>query len=92
MIHSLAGGKIKDLDFADFVKVEILEGLDAGKIMWFITDILDLAANNNVLVPLGFGNTPTLAKVLKIERNLSSHVAPIPIKKAKMIIKKLTQQ
>ena len=88
MIHSLAGGKIKDLDFADFVKVEILEGLDAGKIMWFITDIIELNVGDKVLVPVGFSNSPTVAKVLKIERNLSSQLSPIPIKRAKEIIKK----
>ena len=88
MIHSLAGGKIKNLDFADFVKVEILKGLDAGKIMWFITDIFDLDINDKVLVPLGPNNSPTVAKVLKIERNLSSQLSPIPIKRAKEIIKK----
>lgn len=88
MIHSLAGGKIKDLDFADFAKVEILDGETQGKISWYITNILDLNVGDTVLVPVGLNNTQTPAKVLKIERNLSSQVSPIPIKRAKEIIQK----
>ena len=88
MIHSLAGGKIKDLDFADFAKVEILDGEAQGKISWYITNILDLNVEDTVLVPVGLNNTQTPAKVLKIERNLSSQVSPIPIKRAKEIIQK----
>lgn len=86
MIHSLAGGKIRDLDFADFVKVKLID-TEPDKILWYTTDLIDLNEGDTVLVP--FGAQSAQAIVLKIERNLSSQVAPIPIKRAKNIIKKI---
>lgn len=88
MIHSLAGGKLKDLDFADFAKVQLITD-EPDKILWYITDILDLNIGDIVLVPVGINNALEQATVLKIERNVSSHVAPIPIKRAKLIYKKI---
>ena len=86
MIHSLAGGKLKDLDYADFVKVELLT-VEPKKIAWYITDILDLKGGDKVKVP--FGTQTAEAIVLKIEHNVSSHNAPLPIKRTKYIIKKI---
>lgn len=88
MIHSLAGGKLKDLDYADFVKVKF-EYLGEEKIGWYITDIIDLKIGDTVLIPYGFPATELHGIVQKIERNLSSQVAPIPIKRTKCIIKKI---
>lgn len=88
MIHSLAGGKIKDLEFADFVKVKF-DYLGETKLGWYITDIIDLAINDKVIIPYGYANIELAGQVEKIERNVSSQVAPIPIKRAKYIIKKL---
>ena len=87
MIHSLAGGFLRELDYADFAKVEILSGDNTGKVFWYIFDILDLKVGDRVKVPL-FNNEED-GVVLKIERNLSAQVAPISIKRAKAILKKL---
>jgi len=88
MIHSLAGGKIRYLEYADFVKVRF-NNQDEIKVCWFLTDIIDLTTGDKVIV-----STPTNSEVVgvveKIERNLSSQLAPIPIKRAKYIIKKIT--
>ena len=86
MIHSLAGGKMRDLDFCDFAKVKII---DTNEIRWYIFNILDLNLGDKVLVPFGIKNELVTAEVIKIERNLSEQVAPIPIKRAKEIYKKL---
>ncbi len=88
MIHSLAGGKIKDLEFADFVKVRF-DYLGENKIGWYTTDILELKIGDKVVVPYGYPASELVGTVEKIERNLSSQLAPIPIKRAKNIIKKL---
>lgn len=53
MIHSLAGGKLKDLDYADFVKVKF-EYSGEGKIGWFVTDIIDINIGDTVIIPYGF--------------------------------------
>lgn len=88
MIHSLAGGKIKDLEYADFVKVRF-EYQGDNKVGWYITDIFDLNIGDKVVVPYGYSAQEFVAIVKKIERNLSSQLSPIPIKRAKSIIKKL---
>ena len=88
MIHSLAGGKLKDLDYADFVKVKF-EYSGEEKIGWFVTDIIDINIGDTVIIPYGFPVVEIRGIVQKIERNLSSQVAPVPIKRAKYIIKKL---
>lgn len=92
MIHSLAGGKIREMEIQDFAKVEIIEGLEEGKIFWYISPFLQLKIGDFVLVPLGRSNAPTRAKVLKIEKNLSAQVAPVPISRAKQIIKILNEK
>ncbi len=89
MIHSLAGGKMRDLEMADFVKVEIIDCEQQGTIRWYIFDTIDLKINDFVLVPFGIKNATCTAKVLKIERNLSAQNSPIPIKFAKSIIRKI---
>ncbi len=90
MIHSLAGGVIKDLSILDYAKVIILEGENAGQTRWYAYDIIDLKINDIVLVPSGFVKTEK-AKVLKIERNLSAQTAPIPSKKVQYIIEKIKE-
>ena len=59
MIHSLAGGSIRDISFLDFAKVEILEGVQKGSWFWYITDIPNLKAQDEVFVPLGATNQRT---------------------------------
>lgn len=88
MIHSLAGGKIKDLEFADFVKVRF-EVAGEQKLGWYITDIVDLQVGSSVEIPYGYPPKQIIGTVQKIERNLSNQVAPVPIKRAKYITKKL---
>ena len=85
MIHSLAGGKMRDMDIVDFAKVEIIE---SGEVRWYITNILGLKVGDIVKVPT-LPNNLTNAKVLKIEKNVSAQCAPIPIKRAKEIFSKV---
>jgi len=87
MIHSLAGGFLRELDYADFAKVKILSGGNAGKVFWYTTDILGLKVGDRVEVPLL--NSVEVGIVEKIELNLSAQVAPVSIKRAKAIIKKI---
>ena len=87
MIHSLAGGVIKDLGIYDFAKVEFVEGENQGSIGWYINPFIQLKINDIVLVPVGIGGKLVRAKVLKIERNVSEQVAPISAKRAKEIFK-----
>ncbi len=84
MIHSLAGGSLKDLEYASFAKVEILSGIFAGDKYWYIACGQEIEGSV-VLVPIGKNNTLVEAKVLRIDKNISAQVAPIPIKRAKRV-------
>ncbi len=86
MIHSMAGGDIKNLRYADFVKVEILEGESVGS-KFFYLSIDGVIEGMVVLVPVGVNNVPTKAKVLRVDKNVNSQVSPVPIKCAKSVIK-----
>ncbi len=87
MIHSLAGGFVKELDYADFVKVKILDGEDEGKLFWYKTDLIDIKIGDRVEVKLK--NQIHVGEIVKIERNLNSQTAPIPIKRVQSVLRKL---
>lgn len=83
MIHSLSGGTIKDIGFYNFAKV----ALESGEVMFFIYNI-PLEVGDKVVVPVGKTNKPTTATVLSLKPNISSRLAPFPVKHMKEIIKK----
>ena len=89
MIHSLAGGDIKKIQINDFAKVELLEGSSKGSIFWYISKVPTLAAGDSVLVPFGSRNALTRAKVLRVDKGVSSQCSPIPTGHAKEIYSKL---
>lgn len=83
MIHSLAGGDIRGDKFFDFAKVELLDGANAGSIRWYLS-IFGLQVGDVVVVPDGY--LTAKAKVLQIDKNVSSFSAPIPPKRAQEIL------
>ena len=87
MIHSLAGGVLSDNKKLDFAKVEILSDYYSGT-FWYITEIPNLKVGDVVVVPFGEREIFVEGKVLKIDKNISSQTAPIPIKRAKKILKR----
>ena len=89
MIHSLAGGDVRDIRYCDFAKVQILEGVHTGDIFWYITEVKGLKAQDKVIVPLGASNIETLAVVLRVDKNVSAYSSPVPVKRAKKVIKKV---
>ena len=86
MIHSLAGGNLGNEQYLDFALVEIVDGKNVGK-FWYKTKLRGLNIGDIVLVE--FGREKVKAKVVRVDKNVSSFASPIPIKKAKEIIKKL---
>ena len=87
MIHSLAGGDIRGQQLYDFAKVELIDGTNIGDIRWYTFSIIDLQVGDTVVVPNGY--LTAKAKVLQIDKNVSSFSAPIPPKRAKEILYKL---
>ena len=89
MIHSEAGGEIRGEDYNDFAKVEILEGNEQGKQLWFITTIFGLEVGDKVLVPVGVIKMGTLGKVVRIDKGVSSFCSPVSPKHAKYVLRKV---
>ena len=87
MIHSLAGGDIRGEKFSDFAKVQMLESANVGDIRWYTYNMLELKEGDEVVVPNGY--LTAKAKVLAIQKNVSSFSAPVPLKHAKSILYKV---
>ena len=65
--------------------IEIVDGVFKGEIYWYITEIVALKENDFVYVPFGKNNTLLKAKVLRIDKNVSTRTTPIPFKRLKKI-------
>lgn len=89
MIHSMAGGEIGKVSYSDYAKVQITQGNLAGKIFWYKSTIPNLDVGDDVIIPFGANNMRIAGKVVKIDKNVSSQVAPIPYRQAKQIIRKI---
>ena len=86
MIHSLAGGNIQSLKVADFVKVQIVSNPFTNDIYWYIACGSE-QVGDTVVVPFGKNNTLVQGKVLRIDKNVCSQVSPVPLSKAKKVVK-----
>ncbi len=82
MIHSMSGGIIKDRGAYTFVKVRF-EGEERP--YWYISDF-SVEEGDRVTAPFGRADMPREATVVKVERNVSGQVTPIPLKAAKKLI------
>lgn len=84
MIHSMSGGVLSEFDNHTFVKVTFD---DAPTPYWYVTDF-EVSVGDRVLAPFGaYGGKA--ATVVRVEENVSGQVAPVPVKRAKKLIKKL---
>lgn len=84
MIHSCAGGVIREKKFLTLAKVEILQ---TKEIRWFISNLPLLEVGDEVIVPFGRENIEVRAKVLRIDKSVSEQVAPVPCKSLKEILR-----
>jgi len=86
MIHSLAGGRIGNEQYLDIAFVELLEGVNKGAKTYY-KSIKNLAVEDIVLV--SYNEEKIKAKVIRIDKNISSYSCPIPVRRLKEIIKKV---
>lgn len=84
MIHSCAGGVIRDKKLFTLAKVEILS---TGDIRWYISNLPLLEVDDEVIVPFGRENVETRAKVLRVDHDVSEQVTPIPARRLKEILR-----
>lgn len=87
MIHSLAGGVLKEKKVLDLAKVEILDDYYSG-VFWYVSNIKNLKENDIVLVPFKNGDITLKAKVLRVDKKVKEDAAPIPVKRLQTIISK----
>lgn len=92
MIHSMAGGRLGNVDFSDYAKIELLQGSLAGKMFWYRSPFVELELNDEVIVPFGNDGLKVLGKVVRIDRAVSSQNSPVPASKAKSIIRILDRK
>ena len=85
MIHSMSGGVLSEYGTYTFVKVKF-EGDDRP--YWYVCDF-DVSEGDRVSAPFGAGGMGKPATVLRVEQNVSGQVSPIPIKRAKKLLRKL---
>ena len=84
MIHSMSGGVIKDTGSYTFVKI-LFDGEETPR--WYISEF-DLDEGDRVTAP-DFNNRVAPATVVRVERNVSGQVTPVPVRRAKKIISKI---
>lgn len=87
MIHSCAGGVVREKRFFDFAKVQIL---DTGVIAWYVCDLPLVAVGDVVIVPFGKDDARCKAKVLRLDRGVSEQTCPVPAKHAKAVLEVCT--
>ncbi len=86
MIHSLAGGELKNEKIFNLAKLEF-EDLQ-GQYFWYIFENIKLEQGDFVLAPFGIIDNLKPAKVIKVEYNVNSKNFTIPYKRLKKIYKK----
>ena len=91
MIHSLAGGKMRDYDgFLDLAMVRILEGPDEGQCKWFRLPFIQTLVYEFVLVPTSH-DTMSKGQIVKIRYNvLNSPSFYMPTYRIDDIIRKVS--
>lgn len=87
MIHSLAGGSIREKRIEDFALVQILDEPYKTQKFWYLTGGIDVAINDKVIVPV---KTHRLyGVVIRVDKGVMQGQTPVPINIAKEIIKKV---
>lgn len=85
MIHSMSGGVLDEYGTYTFVKVR-LDGDERP--YWYVCDF-QVSEGDRVLAPFGVSGVGRPALVMRVEQNVSAQVSPIPIKRAKKLLRKL---
>ena len=87
MIHSLCGGKLRDNQIFDIVKVKFLNNPFAGeRPYWYKSDIRDLKEGDKVIAPFGAKEEAFIACVIRVDRGVNEQNTPIPASKMQYLI------
>ena len=86
MIHSLAGGEIRDKEYFTCVLVEMSAGAEK-KLFWYKATINGIIEGDEVIVPLGANNARIQGVVKRVVKNVTNDRSPVPVNRLKEIIK-----
>lgn len=89
MIHYMGGGVLSEYGSYTFVKA-VFDADEQKRPYWFVAEF-DVDEGDRVLAPYGAAGLGKPATVVKVERNVSGQVAPVPPKRARRLINKLTE-
>lgn len=82
MIHSLAGGKLRDNSIFDIAKVKFINNPFAlDRPYWYKSNISFLKEGDKVLAPFGKDEILYEAIVVRIDKNVNEQNAPFPASK-----------
>lgn len=84
MIHSMSGGILKDPGSYTFVKIAFDDDPEKTP-YWYVSDF-SVAAGDKVSAPRGRADMPARATVLRVEKNVSGQVTPVPLRSAKKLL------
>ena len=85
MIHSTAGGKLKEYGYNDIAKVEYLDTQEKAFVLCTLEDIKE-----GDIVAVAYANFEEReAKVLRLDKHVHEQNFPIPIKRLKKIVRKV---
>ena len=87
MIHSLAGGEIREKEYFTFVWVEIIGPTNIGEKYWYISPLKTIEEGAQVELPLGQNNSRKIGRVIRVVKNVSRDRAPFPVNRTKEIFK-----
>ena len=85
MIHSLAGGNLRDDEIKDLALIQFQD--DNNK-YWYYFENIKLKIDDEVLAPIGPLDELSVARVLRVQHNVKSSNFAISFKKLKKICKK----
>ena len=79
MIHSTAGGTMREYKRYDYAKVEV-----EGSMKFYLSPFKELKEGDIVLIEVE--NEIKEGKVIRVDKNISEQNFPIPVKRLKKII------
>ena len=89
MIHSLCGGKLRDNQSLDIVKVKFINNpLALDRPYWYKSEIVGLKAGDKVIAPFGKSEEGFVAEVLRVDRGVNEQNCPFNTSKMQYIISK----
>lgn len=77
MIHSLCGGKLRDNQTFDVVKIKFVNNpLSGDRPYWYKSNLIGLKAGDKVLAPFGKNEQDFIAEVIRVDSAVNEQNCP----------------